>query len=299
MLASWRKALTGGSPVCVLLSVALLSTACSTETPEPGAVIVGSGDDMMSELLARIYAGAIESSGTVVEVEPGLGGRSDYLAALDAGDVSLVPDFTGALLSTFDTSSSATDAEDVFVDLNRSLPEGLSVGDYALAEDRPTVAVSAAVNAAGISTLSALAPTCAQAVLGSVDYPGGSDVNTAIAQVDSEYGCIPVEVRSYRDADSAVDAVTSGDLDALFFGTASLGSRAADLTTLEDDASILRAQNVVPLMAAGALDDAAYATLSVVAGELTTADLADMVDEVRGGAESGDVAVRWLGEHNL
>jgi osmoprotectant transport system substrate-binding protein len=107
------------------------------------------------------------------------------------------------------------------------------------------------------------------------------------------------EFMVYPDAQFAVDDLNSGAVDALAIRTASFGPLAKDLTTLPDDDHVYPAQNVVPLYRTGVLDESAVKSFSVVAGELTTADLADMIGEVRGGAASGDVAGRWLGEHSL
>jgi osmoprotectant transport system substrate-binding protein len=42
----------------------------------------------------------------------------------------VVPDFTGQLLHYFQPDATLTDPDEVFEELNRSLPEGLSVSDY-------------------------------------------------------------------------------------------------------------------------------------------------------------------------
>lgn len=234
----------------------------------------------------------------VVEVTPNLGERGAYLDALDAGLVTLVPDFSGELLATFDSLSGATEAEDVFIDLNRSLPEGLAVGDYALAEDRTTIAVATSGEYASVTSLSDVAPDCGNIVLGTVDDDSAPDPIDVAARLAAGYGCEIEGFTVYPDARAAVDAVASGEVGALAVRTASFGPL-ADLTTLDDDESVFTAQNVVPLLRDGALGDDAFSTLAVVAGELTTADLAEMIDEVRGGLDSGDVAARWLGDRTL
>ncbi|WP_206509472.1 ABC transporter substrate-binding protein [Rhodococcus sp. BGS-1C] len=285
-----------------LAGLALVATAlagCGAEVNERATVVVGSGDDVRGELLAHIYAGAVRSAGVDVEVTPNLGDRAEYLGALDAGVLALVPDVTGELLATFDSLSRATEAEDVFVDLNRSLPEGLAVGDYALAEDRTTIAVASAGEFASATSLSDVAGDCGNIVLGTVDDVSAPDPVDVAARLATGYGCEVEEFMVYPDARAAVDAVESGAVGVLAVRTASFGPLLSDLTTLEDDESVFTAQNVVPLLRDGALGDDAVSALSVVAGELTTADLADMIDEVRGGSDSGDVAARWLGDRTL
>ncbi|WP_338886172.1 glycine betaine ABC transporter substrate-binding protein [Rhodococcus sovatensis] len=300
-MSRWNGVSVVGSAPRVLTAaiVALTLAGCAADTQERATIVVGAGENVTGAVLAHIYAGAVRSAGVTAEVKEGLGERSDYVAALDGGEISLVPDFTGDLLHTFDSLSGATEAEDVFVDLNRSLPEGLSVGDYALAEDRMAIAVSSSGPFAEVSSLSDFAPSCSDAVVGIVEKSSGIEPMEIGMQLGPVYGCSFTEFTVYPDSESAVSALDSGEVDALALRTSSFGPLAADLSTLDDDESAIIAQNVVPLMRDGALDDAAFATLGVVAGELTTADLAEMIGEVRSGANSGDVAARWLGEHNL
>ena len=71
---------------------------------------------------------------------------------------------TGALLDHYDPSAPARKADDVFEALSRSLPEGLSVSDYAMAEDRAVVALDTAyAQSLGAKTIEAFAPSCAAA----------------------------------------------------------------------------------------------------------------------------------------
>ncbi|WP_052077606.1 glycine betaine ABC transporter substrate-binding protein [Rhodococcoides fascians] len=286
----------------VVISIAGLLGGCSTaESADPAGepIVVGSGSSDISQLLAQIYAGGLRSTGVDVEVKDGLGDRADYLAALDRGEVSMVPDLTGDLLHTFDTLAGATEAEDVFTELNRSLPAGLSVGDYATAEDRLAIAVapdSASDDGETVAEFLRREDVTVGTVEGEV-HP--MDVRTEGVGSPSFTGAGFSEFMVYPDAEFAVDDLNSGAVDALAIRTASFGPLAKDLTTLPDDEHVYPAQNVVPLYRNGVLSESALRSFSVVAGELTTADLADMIGEVRSGVASGDVAGRWLGEHNL
>lgn len=168
------------------------------ETPEPSAVIVvGAGQSAESQVVAEIYAGVLRGTGSRVDTRLGLAPGQD-LTELDAGSVALVPEYTGRLLERVHPGITETDPDKVYEELNKSLPEGLSVSDYASAEE-----------------------------------PG-------------------------TDADD-------------------------------------EPQNVVPLMRTGALTQAQVKALNVVAGELTSAELADMGEAVRGGGRGpGQVAADWL-----
>ena len=289
----------------VLAAVAVISIAgllggCSaaTSTGPAATPVVGSGSSDLSRLLAQIYAGGLRSTGVDVEVKEDLGDRADYLAALDRGEVTMVPDLTGELLRTFDTLSAATEAEDVYTELNRSLPAGLSVGDYATAEDRLAIA-EASGSESGDETVTEFLGR-EERTVGIVDgQVDPMDVLVEGTRSSTFTGASFTDVTPYADAQSAVDGLNAGEVDVLAIRTASFGPLAKDLTTLPDDDHVYPAQNVVPLYANGVLDESALRSFSVVAGELTTADLADMIGEVRNGVPSGEVAGRWLGERNL
>lgn len=191
--------------VAGVLVVAAVLGGCSpssplTDDPAPRPVTVGAGESAESQVVAEIYADVLRGTGSTVRTRLGLD-EDETLALLDSGEVTLVPEYTGSLLLQLNPRSTVTDSDEVFEELNRSLPQGLSVSDQGLAED-PAV-------------------------------------------------------------------------------TGEAGERAA--------------ANVVPLMRTGALTTAQIKALNVVAGELTSDDLADMGEEVRGGERSPDqVAGDWL-----
>lgn len=108
-------------------------TSALTADPAPAPITVGAGDAPDSRVLAEIYAAVLRGAGSPVRVEPGLAEDAD-LAALDAGAVTLVPEYTGRLLLRLHPGSTAIDSEDVFEELNRSLPPGFSVSDQGSAE---------------------------------------------------------------------------------------------------------------------------------------------------------------------
>ena len=65
---------------------------------------------------------------------------------------------------------------------------------------------------------------------------------------------------------------------------------------MTDDREAFPAQEVVPIVRKGALDDSAASALETVAGELTTADLAASVERVAAGEPADAVAQRWVDE---
>ncbi|NGP04501.1 ABC transporter substrate-binding protein [Rhodococcus sp. 14C212] len=294
-----------------VVAVAVL-TGCGPsvldESADAATVVVGAGDDAASELLARIYAGALAGSGTRTELRTGLGGRADYLAALDAAEVTLVPDYTGRLLRYFAPAATDTDAEDVFEALARSLPDDMAVTDYAAAQDRSVLFVSDATAARlGTTELAGLVGRCGELT---VTVTGGFEENDGLRDM-AERGCVPGRVET-GDGDAARHAAADGEGVAALT-TASAAARDATGVALKDapdrapgtapedgtgtEPPVFTAQNVVPVFRKQGLEERQLEALSLVAGELTTADLAEMLERVGGGEDSAVVAQAWLTEH--
>ena len=299
--AAWSRALIAASTL--LLVAGVVSGCAGGDTTLDGSagqgtgeIVVGAGDGAESRILAEIYAGALRSTGAPVTTEGGLGDRTAYLGRLDAGNVTLVPEFTGRLLRYYDPESTETEQDEVFEALSKALPQGLSISDFAAAEDRSALAVTPqASGQLDLTTLDELVPSCSRST--AVLAPAFE----ADALPDLT-GCTFAQIRTVGDDAAAVgelDATAPADGAVRVAGvtTASPAVAGADLVLLADDEHVFTAQNVVPLFRIGTLTEAQLKALNVVAGELTTADLADMIGQVRGGADSADVARVWLDAH--
>ncbi|MGA9870335.1 MAG: glycine betaine ABC transporter substrate-binding protein, partial [Rhodococcus sp. (in: high G+C Gram-positive bacteria)] len=219
-----------GRRVVALVAVPLLCAACGASEPSERPLVVGSADDVRGEVLAHIYAGALASTGADVRTSPRIGDRDAYLAALDAAEVDVVPDLTGELLGTFDSADESVDADDVFVALNKSLPAGLSVTDYATAEDRPAVAVTPNGVLSEASTIDDIAAQCSTATVVVADAD-----RAAVDTLAERYGCTFASVTA-ADNDAVVPTLLDGSADVALIRTASAGPGAKDLLVLEDDA---------------------------------------------------------------
>lgn len=281
------------STVVAALTVLPILSGCAsdgsvTEGARPGAgaaIVVGADSSVESSVLAQVYATVLASSGSSARVEPLGGGRGDTLRALDAAQVTLVPEFTGALLSHYNPNDESRSADDVFEALSRSLPEGMSISDYAMAEDRPVIALEkTTAQPTGVATVESFVPACAQStIIASSRFVGSG----ALEQLAEGAGCRFAHVDRSEPTGAQGGAV---------FGSTTLSALAQSdqVAVLADSNHVLAAQNVVPLFRSGALDDSAVKALSVVAGELSTADLAAMIERVRTGqASASDVARTW------
>ncbi|MEZ5150174.1 glycine betaine ABC transporter substrate-binding protein [Rhodococcus zopfii] len=311
--ARGRTLIAAAASITAAVSTVLAGCASPVldDAPRPSGVVVGAGAGTDGELLAHLYAGALRRTGIDVTVrDPG--DRAGALAALDSAEVTLVPGYTGRLLRYFEPAAPQTDAEDVFTALGRALPTDLTVADYATAQDRAVLVLSDATSTAlGVTDIDAMAGRCAEltvAATAAFTESGGLD---ALASV----GCVPAAVEQVGDAEAVRAARGRGALGALT--TASPALVGADVVALADApdrspgegetgegetgedtrAPVFPAQNVVPLFRRDVFGERQLDALSMIAGELTTADLAGMLGRVDAGEDSAAVADEWLGEH--
>lgn len=305
------------------LAAAAVLSACgqdeSAGTWISGDLTVGAATQTDLQIIGELYAAALRGTGVRVQTDLAIGDRADALRALDSGRVSVVPDYTGAVLEyyqplpadgpgtgaaplaggTDDADPRAETVDPTQELLSRALPEHLRVADPALAARRDTVAVSAQTAAAlPEPTLSAFAPRCADAVLG-LDA-GFLAPDYTLAALADGYGCTFAAQRWEASSAVALDALAAGDLDAAGAHAEDPAVAALELTTLDDDRDLLPGQHVVPVFRSTKLGDEQVRALNKVAGELTTEDLFAMVRRVDGGeATVAEVVAQWLPEHGF
>lgn len=270
-----------------LSATVLAACGAAPEAPPEPPLTIGAGTDDESAIIAHVYAAALRYYGTdarIAEVD-------DPLGALDAGDVTVAPGFTGRLLQRFEPDASARADEQVYRQMVSALPEGLAAGDYTTsAEDKPAVAVTEATAGAwGGQDLSALVRHCGDVRPGAVR---DADVPAALGV------CRPARPREYRDQEALFAAVHRGEVNAAWTTTAA-PFIPTDLVVLADRTSLIRAENVVPIYQRNTLDENQVVGLNEVAGVLDTAALAEMRARVRDGADPAVVAGEWLTDHPL
>jgi glycine betaine/choline ABC-type transport system substrate-binding protein len=270
----------------VLVTV-LVAAACGGR-PGPRELVVGSGPDTESVVLAQLYAGALRSFGAPAHVES----AGDPLTKLDAGAYEVVPGFTGRLLQTFVPDATAVSGEQVYRAMVAALPEGVAAGDYTpAAQDTPTAAVTEATAAAwGGRELTALVRHCEQLVPGKV---------TGAGPPHRLGGCLVPQAREFASDAALFDALRAGGINAAWTTTADPGVPPDVVVLADRQPPLLPAENVVPLYRRNELSEREVLALNEVAGEFDTAALADMRRQVLAGGNPQQVADGWLAAHPL
>lgn len=320
-----RKSHVGKRLAVVTGLVAMLAlglTGCGDDAGAPRALVIGSADQPEMRVMAEIYTGALRNVGSVVSDDHPLGDDATLLEEMDRAEIDLFPAFTGELLSLLAPSSTAVGAEEVYVDLNRSLPQGVSVGDETPVSDAPQLFVSTTLagtlGVSGLDDCALLPPGLPVVVtsdpepstlkafadagcrLGPVEtVPTTEEVLVRASQGDAIGLLAPLDIAG-EDAEGA-----SSDVQALRTpageGENADEPRAGGSAEKPRDAAVSgpRAEMLVPVFRTAALNRDQVKTMNKVAGEITTADLATMAGEVQTGGDPREVAQEWLAEHGL
>lgn len=270
--------------------------------PAAGTVIVGSAGFAENEIIAQIYAQALEANGVAVETRMSIGQRDAYLAALGDGSIDLIPEYTGNLLQYYDASTTATSSDDVYQALGAALPKGFEVLDQADAQDKDSYNVT--------KEFSDKYQVTSLADLARVNMPLALGGNSELAErpygpkgLEKVYGVKDVTLTPIADSGGplTLKALLDGtvQLADIFSTTPSISEN--HLVTLEDPKNMILAQNVVPLINSAKASDTVKEVLNEISATLTTADLLKM-----NGLNTGDkkeapeqIAKDWLAEKGL
>lgn len=280
--------------------------ACSSSDPlatessqSPAAddrsIVVGSQDYYSNEIVAEIYAQALEQAGWDVQRQFRIGQREAYLPAIENGEVQVFPEYTGNLLQYFDPDTTVTKAADVEAALADALPSSLAVLAASPATDQDSYNVTAEFAAEhSLSTLADLANVDVPLTLGGqaelAERPYGPD------GLERVYG---VSVGFNPTGDTTVDELVAGTINLANVYSADPRIGSEGLVTLEDPEGLFLASNLVPLVQADLADQLAP-ILDPISAALTPQGLVALnqqsVDEQRSAA---DIATDWLAENGF
>lgn len=264
-----------------------------------GTLVVGSQQYYSNEIIAELYAQALEKAGFTVDRQFQIGQREVYLPELEAGRIDVIPEYTGNLLQFYDKEATAKDPAAIAAALADVLPTGLRVLDAAEASDQDSYNVTGAFAAEhNLKSLADLvnAPQPVKIAANSelATRPYGPKGLKELYGVDATV--VPVEDSG---GPLTIKALTDGTVQMANIYTANPAIAREKLVTLEDPKHLILPQNVIPLVSSK-VDDAAAAAINAVNAQLSVADLqalnARSVDEQK---KSSEIAADWLKEKGL
>lgn len=301
---------SASAPFAGLLAGVLVLAACggaddasSSATVNRPTINVGRTTDPASELLAEIYGQGLENAGFRVGRKDPVAGRAATIAALEAGTVQFVPEFSSTLLAHLTTAGSSVTAvtvDDQLAALRTALPATLTAGPATAAEGTTVVACSqAAVGEHSLKTVSDLAGVVADVTLG-----GPTAFETAelfgLAALDAayevEFSFVPVD-------DAAVGAggaggsqlstkLADGTIDCAIAPQTWATITVDGLITLDDDKTAFPLDVVVPLMTTAAATPDVVAVVTQLNATITTDVLRALLVKLAVGDQTYDVIAK-------
>ncbi|PME07070.1 glycine/betaine ABC transporter [Corynebacterium ulcerans] len=284
-----------------ILGVAMCLTACgSLESIDGGrdsdGIVVGSQAYYSNEVIAEIYAQALEKAGHKVDRQFQIGQREVYMAEVENGSIDVFPEYSGPLLQYWKPDTTARLPEDVYTELQSALPDKLQVLNQAEASDQDSYVVTKEYSEEhGVTSIQDLRKV-QNITLGAnseaEDRPNGPKGLKSVYGVDAAF--TPIEDSG---GPLTVKALKDGDIQLAIIYSADPSIAANNLVSLKDPKGQFLSSRVVPL-ASKKLDADAVAVLNEVNAKLTTQDLIQLnTRSVTEQLPSALIAKEWLKAH--
>src|SRR5580700_3515785 len=153
-----------------------------------GSVIVGSANFPENEVLAEVYALALQKAGVKTSTKLNIGAREVYYPQVEKGAITIIPEYNGTLLTVeVDKTSTAKTTADVDAALAAKLPSTLQVLNSAPAQDSDSITVTqATANKYHLKSIADLKPYAATMALGAP--PEFKTRTDGIAGLKATYG---------------------------------------------------------------------------------------------------------------
>lgn len=294
----------------VLVMAMLVVSACSNSDPlraqvrSPNSIVIGSGDFPESQIIAEIYAQALQANGFEVGKRMGIGSRETYIPALKDHSIDLVPEYIGNLLLYISPQSNATTLDAVERELDQRLPSDLSILTPAPATDTDTVSVTGQTASSwNLKTIADLAVHSADVRFGA---PSAFATRPAgLPGLRQKYG-LDIRPGNFVAIDDGGGAVTvralvEGRVNAANIFTTSPAIPQNDLVALDDPEHNFVAGNIVPLLNSQKRSPRLKDVLDAVSAKLTTSGVAGLNAAVSGnsGIDPDQAARNWVRDNGF
>lgn len=288
----------------VVVGAALALSGCASGDPldsgssESGSsetITIGSQAYYSNEIIAEIYAQALENAGFTVERDFNIGQRDAYLPSLENGDVDLFPEYTGNLLQYYSPDTKATTSDDVYAELKTALPDGLTVLDQSAATDQDSYNVTKEfADANNLKSLEDLSKVTVPLTLG-----GNAELEERPYGPQGLLSVYGATVGFSATGDTTVEDLLAGTVNIANVYSADPRIQTENLVTLADPKGLFLASNVVPLVNADIADSIAD-VINAVQAKLTAEGLVALnVESTVDQKSSADIAKKWLEDNDL
>ena len=295
------------------LALLLPLSACGGNDPTAGggtgdasssAITIGSANFPENQLLAEMYAQALEAKDVKVTRKFNIGARELYLKALKSGEIQMLPEYNGALLAALspggEVPNSISTTQQVDGALEKVLPAGTEILTSSPAEDKDTLTVtSATASKYKLKSIADLKPVASQLTVGA-----GPEFKTryqGLIGLQKVYG---LKFKSFKALDPG-GPLTKTALEKGQIQVANIFSTDSDITTkklvvLQDPKNLFLAQNITPIIEKSKVKGDVSDTINKVSAALTTESLTKYLAEVAVDKKSyATVAKEFLSDNDL
>jgi osmoprotectant transport system substrate-binding protein len=266
------------------------------------AITVGSANFPENVVLAEIYAGALQAKDFDVSKKLNVGSREALFPAMENGEITVLPEYTGALLSYLTKAKSdAKETSEQVTEIKANLPDSLTLLEPSAAEDKDTITCNKeTVDKYGLKSIEDLAKVGDQITIGGPPEFAKRE-GFGIKALKRVYGA---EFKKFQPLDVAGPLTVAALKDnkvqcANLFSTQS-AIPANGFVTLEDPKGLVESEAVVPLISKDAATPEVTETLDAVSAKLNTENLKELVKRVEVDKDDAEtVASDFLGEQGL
>lgn len=296
----------------VVLAALLPLSACGGDPSSGGgtgdsstpAITIGSANFPENQLLAEMYAQALEAKKVKVTRKFNIGARELYLKALKEGSINMIPEYNGALLAALSPGGSipagVSTTDQVDSALQKVLPSGTEILKSSPAEDKDTLTVSqATASKYSLKSISDLKPVAGKLVVGA--GPEFKTRSQGLVGLKKEYG---LTFKAFKALDAG-GPLTKAALQKNQIQVANIFSTDSAIVTdklvvLDDPKNLFAAQNITPVLTKSKVKGDVESTVNAVSEALTTEDLTKYLAEVAVDKKSyATVAKQFISDNKL
>ncbi|TFB16591.1 ABC transporter substrate-binding protein [Microbacterium sp. 3H14] len=296
-----RLALAGGAALAAVLVLGGCASSNPLDAPTDDAgsggdtIVVGSQAYYSNEIIAEIYAQALEGAGFDVKREFNIGQRDAYMPDVESGAIDVFPEYTGNLLEYLDDSATATSPEDVYAALQDALPDSLTALDYAEASDQDTYTVlKSFAEENGLTSIGDLSKVTTPVTIGAAPEFEQRPYGPAAAK--EVYG---VDLAFSATGPTTLESLLAGEIQVADIYSADPAFQTEDIVALEDPENIILASNVVPIVSSDVADEVAD-VINAISAKLTAEELVGLnVQSTVDQKSASDIAEAWLTDNDL
>jgi osmoprotectant transport system substrate-binding protein len=296
-----RLALAGGAALAAVLVLGGCANSNPLDAPSEGSssaddtIVIGSQAYYSNEIIAEIYAQALEGAGFKVDKQFNIGQRDAYMPDVESGAIDLFPEYTGSLLEYLDKNATATSPEDVYTALKEALPEGLTALEYAEASDQDTYTVlKSFAEANDLTSIGDLAKVTTPVTIGAA--PEFEERPYGPAKAKEAYG---VDLTFSATGPTTLESLLAGEIQVADIYTADPAFQTEEIVALEDPENLIISSNVVPIASSDVADEIAD-VINAISEKLTAEELVGLnVQSTVDQKSAVDIAKKWLADNDL